>query len=148
MPDELRDILRNRVKEKLSRDEVVSSMTVRLCRSIEIARIAATAGFDTIYVDVEHNTLSIDAVCQICVSALQCQITPLVRVPANSPEFICRLLDGGAMGVIAPHVRSAEEAREVYVSPNSRHRANAERWRAAALSLSQLSFRCSEPSHE
>src|SRR5690349_17974272 len=25
----------------------------------------------------------------------------------------CRLLDGGAMGVIAPHVRSAEEAREV-----------------------------------
>jgi 4-hydroxy-2-oxoheptanedioate aldolase len=113
MPDELHDVLRNRVKEKLSRDEVVSSMTVRLCRSIEIARIAATAGFDTIYVDVEHNTLSIDAVCQICVSAMQCGITPLVRVPANSPEFICRLLDGGAMGVIAPHVRSAEEAREV-----------------------------------
>ena len=36
-----------------------------------------------------------------------------MRVPANTPEFICRLLDGGAMGVIAPHVRSAEEAREV-----------------------------------
>src|SRR6516164_2866978 len=113
MADDLRDILRNRVKEKLARNEVVASMTVRLSRSIEIARIAATAGFDTIYVDVEHNTLSIDAVCQICVSAMQCGITPLVRVPANTPEFICRLLDGGAMGVIAPHVRSAEEAREV-----------------------------------
>ena len=113
MADELRDILRNRVKEKLARDEVVASMTVRLSRSIEIARIAATAGFDTIYVDVEHNTLSIDAVCQICIAAMQCGITPLVRVPANTPEFICRLLDGGAMGVIAPHVRSAEEAREV-----------------------------------
>jgi 4-hydroxy-2-oxoheptanedioate aldolase len=113
MAEELRDILRNRVKEKLARDEVVASMTVRLCRSIEIARIAATAGFDTIYVDVEHNTLSIDAVCQICIAAMQCGITPLVRVPANTPEFICRLLDGGAMGVIAPHVRSAEEAREV-----------------------------------
>ena len=36
-----------------------------------------------------------------------------MRVPANTPEFICRLLDGGAMGVIAPHVRSAEEAREM-----------------------------------
>ena len=103
MADDLRDILRNRVKEKLARDEVVASMTVRLCRSIEIARIAATAGFDTIYVDVEHNTLSIDAVCQICIAAMQCGITPLVRVPANTPEFICRLLDGGAMGVIAPH---------------------------------------------
>ena len=113
MSDELRNILRNRVKEKLARDEVVASMTVRVCRSVEIARIAATAGFDTLYVDVEHNTLSIDAVCQICIAAMQCDITPLVRVPANTPEFICRLLDGGAMGVIAPHIRSAEEAREV-----------------------------------
>ena len=113
MADELHDILRNHVKEKLARDEVVASMTVRLCRSIEIARIAATAGFDTIYVDVEHNTLSIDNVCQICNAAMAHGITPLVRVPANTPEFICRLLDGGAMGVIAPHVRSAEEAREI-----------------------------------
>jgi 2-keto-3-deoxy-L-rhamnonate aldolase RhmA len=64
MADELRDILRNRVKEKLARDEVVASMTVRLSRTIEIARIAATAGFDTLYVDVEHNTFSIDSVCQ------------------------------------------------------------------------------------
>ena len=32
MAEELRDILRNRVKEKLARDEVVASMTVRLCR--------------------------------------------------------------------------------------------------------------------
>jgi 4-hydroxy-2-oxoheptanedioate aldolase len=113
MADNLNDILRNHVKEKLARDEVVASMTVRLTRSIEIARIVATAGFDTLYVDVEHNTFSIDSVCQICVAAMQCGITPLVRVPANTPEFICRLLDGGAMGVIAPHVRSAAEAREV-----------------------------------
>jgi 4-hydroxy-2-oxoheptanedioate aldolase len=54
MADELRDILRNRVKEKLARDEVVASMTVRLSRSIEIARIAATAGFDTIYGDAQR----------------------------------------------------------------------------------------------
>jgi len=37
---ELRQILRNHMKEKLARDEVVASMTVRLCRSIEIAQIA------------------------------------------------------------------------------------------------------------
>jgi 4-hydroxy-2-oxoheptanedioate aldolase len=42
------DILRNSVKEKLERDEVVASMTVRLVRQIEIAQIAATAGFDTL----------------------------------------------------------------------------------------------------
>ena len=41
------EIVRNNVKEKLARDEVVASLTVRLVRSIEIARIAKTAGFDS-----------------------------------------------------------------------------------------------------
>ncbi len=104
-------ILRNAMKEKLARNEVVASMTVRFARSIEIAQIAKTAGFDTLYVDLEHNTLSIDACCQICIFAQQIGITPLVRVPANTAEYICRVLDGGAMGVITPHVRSAAEAR-------------------------------------
>ena len=110
---ELRTILRNTMKEKLARDVVVASMTVRFARSIEIAQIAKTAGFDTLYVDLEHNTLSIDTTCQICIFAQQIGITPLVRVPANTPEYICRVLDGGAMGVITPHVRSAAEAREM-----------------------------------
>jgi len=104
-------IVRNHMKEKLSRDEVVASMTVRFARSIEIAQIAKTAGFDTLYVDMEHNTLTIDQTCQICIAAQQIGITPLVRVPANTPDYICRVLDGGAMGVITPHVRSAAEAR-------------------------------------
>ena len=112
MPDP-RTILRNHLKDKLARGEVVASMTVRLCRSIEIAQIAKTAGFDTLYVDMEHNTLSIGETCQICIAAQQIGITPLVRVPANTPEYICRVLDGGAMGVITPHVRSAAEAREI-----------------------------------
>lgn len=106
-------ILRNHMKEKLARGEVVASMTVRLARSIEIAQIALTAGFDTLYVDLEHNTLSIDTCCQICIAAQSIGITPLVRVPANTPDHIGRVLDGGAMGVITPHVRSAAEARAV-----------------------------------
>ncbi len=113
MSDSLRAILRNHMKEKLARDEVVASMTVRFARSIEIAQVAKTAGFDTLYVDMEHNTLSIDTVCQICIAAQQIGITPLVRVPANTPDYICRVLDGGAMGVITPHIRSAAEAREM-----------------------------------
>jgi 4-hydroxy-2-oxoheptanedioate aldolase len=109
----IRDILRNNVKEKLARDEVVASMTVRLVRTIEIARIARTAGFDTLYVDVEHSSFSLETTCQICMAALEAGIAPFVRVPANTPDYISRVLDGGALGVIAPHIRSAQEAREV-----------------------------------
>jgi 4-hydroxy-2-oxoheptanedioate aldolase len=107
------DILRNNVKEKLARDEVVASMTVRLVRNVEIARIARTAGFDTLYVDLEHSSFSIDACGQICMAALEAGIAPFVRVPANTPEYISRVLAGGALGVIAPHIRSADEAKAV-----------------------------------
>ena len=107
------EILRNPVKDKLARGEVVSSMTVRLSRSTEIVRIAKTAGFDMLYIDLEHAPLTLDATGQICMSCLDLGVMPAVRVPANTPDYISRILDAGALGVIAPHVRSAAEAREV-----------------------------------
>jgi 2-keto-3-deoxy-L-rhamnonate aldolase RhmA len=109
----IRDILRNNVKEKLARDEVVASMTVRLVRTIEIARIAKTAGFDSLYVDLEHSSFSLETCGQICTAALEAGIAPFVRVPANTPDYIARVLEGGALGVIAPHVHSADEAKAV-----------------------------------
>jgi 4-hydroxy-2-oxoheptanedioate aldolase len=108
-----RDIVRNAVKEKLARDEVVASMTVRLVRSIEIARIARTAGFDSLYIDLEHSSFSLDTAGQICIAALEAGVAPFIRVPALTPDYISRVLDGGALGVIAPHVRSAADARAV-----------------------------------
>ena len=110
------EIVRNNVKEKLARGQVVASLTVRLVRSIEIARIAKTAGFDSIYVDVEHSSLSLETASQICIAALEIGIAPFVRVPSTRPEHVSRSLDGGALGVIAPHIRSAQEAREVVAS--------------------------------
>src|ERR1700760_678070 len=107
------DVIHNIVRDKLARDEVVASMTVRLVRGVEIARLAATAGFDMIYVDLEHSTLTLEATSQICQAALGAGVTPMVRVPANTPDYIQRVLDGGALGIIAPGVRSAEEARAV-----------------------------------
>ena len=107
------EVVRNVVKEKLARNEVVSSMTIRLVRGIEIARLAATVGFDMIYVDLEHSTLTLEATGQICQAALSAGVTPMVRVPANTPDYIQRVLDAGALGIIAPGVRSAEEARAV-----------------------------------
>lgn len=107
------DILRNGVKEKLARGEVVASMTARLVRGVEIARIAKTAGFDTLYVDVEHSSFSLQTTGQICIAALDVGITPFVRVPMTRPDHVSRVLDGGALGVIVPHVCFAEEARAV-----------------------------------
>jgi 4-hydroxy-2-oxoheptanedioate aldolase len=101
-------VLRNHVKEKLARGQVVASMTVRLVRGIEIARIARTAGFDSLYVDLEHSSFSLETTSQICMAALETGVTPLVRVPGVAD--VQRILDAGALGIIAPHVQSAAEA--------------------------------------
>ncbi len=105
--------VRNHVQEKLQRDELVISMIVRLVRSIEIVRIAKTAGFDTIYVDLEHNPFSLETTGQICLAALATGVTPFVRIPAVEPQFISRVLDCGALGIIAPHINNAAEAAEI-----------------------------------
>jgi len=44
------------------------------------------------------------------VAALDAGITPVVRVPANDPAWIGRVLDGGAVGVVVPHVDSRQDA--------------------------------------
>ena len=113
MTPPLDELLRNGVKEKLARDEVVASMMVRLVRGVEIARIAKSAGFDTFYIDMEHCSFSLETTSQVCMAALEIGIPAFVRVPANTPEYISRVLDGGALGVIAPHVRSPQQAAEV-----------------------------------
>src|ERR1700719_2475132 len=118
MSAKISDVLRNHVKEKLARGEVVASMTVRLIRGIEIARIAKTAGFDSLYVDMEHSSFSLESMGQI-------GIAPFVRVPGLAD--VQRILDAGALGIIAPHVSSAAEARD-YVKaakyPPLRYRSN------------------------
>ena len=110
MAVEIGDVLRNHVKEKLARGELVASMTVRLVRGVEIARIAKTAGFDSLYVDMEHSSFSLETTSQICIAALEAGVTPFVRVPGVAD--VQRILDAGALGIIAPHVQSADQARE------------------------------------
>src|SRR5262245_41802854 len=106
-------VMQNPVKERLARGELVTSMAVRLVRGVEIVAIASTAGFDSLYVDLEHSAIGFDAASQICLAALQAGVVPMVRLPANRAEYVARALDGGAMGVIVPHVNSADAARAV-----------------------------------
>ena len=79
--------VRNSLKERLARGEVASSMTVRLTRGIEIAQLAKTAGFDSLYIDLEHSSLSLETTSQICVAALGCgwtlTIWPFVNEAAD-----------------------------------------------------------------
>jgi 2-keto-3-deoxy-L-rhamnonate aldolase RhmA len=107
------DRTRNTVLEKLRAGEVVLGLSVRMVRSGEIAKIAKACDHDWIFIDMEHSPLTLEKAVEISVAALDTGITPIVRVPGHEAFHISRVLDGGAMGVVVPHVNTAEEARRV-----------------------------------
>jgi len=79
-----------------------------------IARIVAEAGADFVVFDMEHTGWSVETIRSLLASVPhQPAIIPLVRVPATEYDFIARVLDMGAMGIMVPMVESAEQARQV-----------------------------------
>lgn len=103
----------NPLRERLASGGVGLCLGLRQARTPDIAQIAAACGFDSLYVDLEHSTTSLDDASAICIAARGAGITPLVRVPEVAGAWIGRVLDGGAAGVIVPHVERAEEAASI-----------------------------------
>jgi 2-keto-3-deoxy-L-rhamnonate aldolase RhmA len=65
---------------------------------------------DFVWIDMEHNPLTLEAVQGHVMATNGSATTPVVRVPWNDPVLIKPVLDLGAAGVIVPLVRNAEEA--------------------------------------
>ena len=87
-------------KDKLARGELVLCMGLRQARTLDVAMIAAQAGFDCVYVDMEHSPISLETTSSICAGCHGLGITPLVRPPSHAADWISRTLDGGAHGLI------------------------------------------------
>ncbi len=105
--------LRNPLMEILRAGKLGISMIVKQVHSVDIAVAARSCGFDAINIDLEHSVIPEAAAAQICVTALYAGVTPLVRIPSHDGHYANRILDAGALGVVVPHVGSAEEARAI-----------------------------------
>lgn len=103
----------NSAKQRLVAGELSVGMGVRAVRGVEIARIMKTAGFDWLFIDLEHGATSVETAYQISVAALDAGIAPLVRVPHGELTLATRCLDGGALGIVVPHVDTPEQARAI-----------------------------------
>ena len=64
---------------------------------------------DFVWLDMEHNPLTLDHVQNHVITAQGRDVRAVVRVPWNDPVQIKTILDTGADGVIVPQVRSARE---------------------------------------
>ena len=110
MADSKSDNVLNPTKRILEQGGFSLLFSVRQTPSADIALAARSAGYDSLYVDLEHGSLTIPEAGQIFVTALAAGITPFVRVPAGGTHETQQVLDLGAMGIIAPHIGSPAEA--------------------------------------
>ena len=76
-------IVPNIAKDKLKAGELALGFGVRNARSVDIAKIAKVCGFDWLFIDLEHNTMSIDMAVEISIAALDAGITPIPRASAH-----------------------------------------------------------------
>jgi 4-hydroxy-2-oxoheptanedioate aldolase len=126
----------NSARERLTRGEVSLGFGIRVARSVEIAKAMKTAGFDWLFIDLEHGAMSIETAAALAIAGLDAGIAPLVRVPKGEYSLATRLLDNGALGIVMPHIDTAVEARETVAAlryPPLGHR-------AVFSSLPQLGF--------
>ncbi len=77
--------------------------------SPELVEIASSAGFDWLFLDMEHGALGPGDVLSL-VQAARGPCACLVRIPENREMWVKKALDTGAAGIIVPHVNVATEA--------------------------------------
>ena len=104
--------LRNRVT---SLDKLRGAMIFEFF-SPGIPIILKNAGCEFIIFDMEHGGLSLEQFKVLATISNSNQISPLIRVPEVSYNYVARALDLGASGIMAPMVNTAEEAMKVVKS--------------------------------
>ena len=78
-----------------------------------IAEIMAKVGFDWLCVDMEHSVIDYYEAEQLIATIKASNCIPYVRVGANDPVIIKRVLDAGAKGIIVPMINNREDAKKV-----------------------------------
>lgn len=81
--------------------------------SPDIVDMLGPLGFDAIWIEAEHGDVDYGDIPNLTRACDLWGMTSLVRVNRAEPGIIYRTLDVGAMGIVVPHVNTANEAEEI-----------------------------------
>jgi staphyloferrin B biosynthesis citrate synthase len=98
----------NGVRAKLAAGERVHGL-FSVIPEPTLVEMIGCAGYDFVVLDSEHTLVDPRQLENLIRAAEAVDLTPFVRVPVADPGAILRALDAGAMGVVAPHVRSRSD---------------------------------------
>lgn len=106
-------IRENTVKQRLAAGEAVFGTMMFEFLGPGLPQIAANAGADFLFYDMEHSGFSMERIKDQCALCRGTGVVPMVRPAGKDYQFAARLLDIGAMGLMFQMVESAEEARNL-----------------------------------
>ena len=78
--------------------------------------ILKNAGCEFIIFDMEHGGLSLEQFKTLAIISNAHKISPLIRIPEVSYNYIARALDLGACGIMAPMINTPEDALKIVKS--------------------------------
>lgn len=103
---------KNWVRAKLRNGEPTIGCFLGL-GSPQVAELLAHAGYDWLILETEHSAVDIERVEHMMMAMGGSNALPFVRVATAEPIAIQRALDAGAMGIMVPMVRTADEAQAI-----------------------------------
>src|SRR6266704_313417 len=101
----------NPVKTQLLKGHPVIGIVISL-NSVEVAAQAANAGFDFLWIEMEHAPISLEGLRNMVLATRGLPAVPFARPPVNELWTAKRVLDAGVLGVIFPFTRTPELARQ------------------------------------
>lgn len=105
----------NELKKKLKAGHPAFGLFCSVPHPVMVEMIAL-ADYDFVILDTEHVLVNPETLENLIRAAEALNITPLVRVADPSKETILRALDGGAMGIVVPHVETKEQAEAIVLA--------------------------------
>jgi 2-keto-3-deoxy-L-rhamnonate aldolase RhmA len=100
----------DRVPRTARARRVALGCNVRFSRSAEIGPILAACGLSWVMLDFEHSPVSPHLAYDIGLGAIRAGVLPFARPAGHSPQEIAGLLTNGVLGLLVPHVDTAEQA--------------------------------------
>jgi 2-keto-3-deoxy-L-rhamnonate aldolase RhmA len=100
----------NTVKEKLAQGKQVVGGTVSTSDP-NVYCAMATAGFDFLWIEMQHSPLTHDEVAHMIRSCPEATAIPFVRVPDATEGDIQKAADNGALGIIVPMVENMDKIK-------------------------------------
>jgi len=102
-------MVENRVKAKLAAGGFAFGTGVAMIRTPALMRLIAGAGYDFVFIDMEHSSFSFETINDMCDMARSVGLVPVVRPYSHDPALGNRILDIGAMGLMYFDVESREQ---------------------------------------